>query len=93
LPNPGIAKTDASTAMEPSFHPFSELFVQLGLPEDEASIQSFIEAHSPIGADVRLADAPFWTDAQAALLREQFIADAEWAEVVDQLNLALHRAD
>ncbi len=79
--------------MEQTFPSFSQLFVQLGLPDDEASIQSFIKTHSPIAADVRLADAPFWTPAQASLLREQFLADAEWAETVDQLNLALHRAD
>jgi hypothetical protein len=79
--------------MDQSFHPFSELFVQLGLPEDEASIQQFIETHSPIPQETKLADAPFWTPSQSAFLREQFMADAEWAEPVDQLNLALHRAD
>jgi hypothetical protein len=79
--------------MDATFHPFSELFGQLGLPDDEASIQAFIRSHSPMGAHVRLADAPFWTPSQAALLREQFIADAEWVETIDQLNLALHRAD
>jgi len=79
--------------MDSSFHPFSELFAQLGLPEDEASIQQFIRDHSPIAADVKLADAAFWTPAQASLLREQFIADAEWVETIDQLNLALHRAE
>ena len=78
--------------MDNTFHPFSELFAQLGLPNDEASIQTFIKQHSPLNADVRLADAPFWTPSQASLLRQQILEDAEWAEVVDQLNLALHRA-
>jgi hypothetical protein len=77
--------------MDSSFHSISELFAQLGLPNDEASMQAFIKQHSPLPADVRLADAPFWTESQAQLLREEFIEDAEWAEVVDQLNLALHR--
>jgi len=68
---------------------YCELFEQLGLPSDEASITAFIQKHGPLPASVRLEDAPFWTPAQAALLREQTVADAEWAEVVDQLNLAL----
>ncbi|MGN6828419.1 DUF2789 domain-containing protein [Paucibacter sp. M5-1] len=76
--------------METSFHRFSDLFAQLGLPSDEAEIRSFISSHRPLPADMRLADAPFWSPAQAALLREQVRQDADWAEVIDQLNVALH---
>ncbi|MCU7370913.1 DUF2789 domain-containing protein [Paucibacter sp. O1-1] len=76
--------------METSFHRFSDLFAQLGLPSDEAEIRSFIGSHRPLPADMRLADAPFWSPAQAALLREQVRQDADWAEVIDQLNVALH---
>ena len=75
--------------MEKSFHRFSELFSQLGLPMDEAGIRAFLKTHSPLPDDVLLADAPFWTPAQAALLREELLEDADWAEVVDQLNTAL----
>jgi hypothetical protein len=75
--------------MEKSFHRFSELFAQLGLPADPQGIQDFLAAHTPLAADVLLADAPFWTAAQAALLREEICEDADWAEVVDQLNAAL----
>jgi hypothetical protein len=39
--------------------------------------------------DCRLADAPFWDKAQADFLRQQLLADADWVEVVDQLNLLL----
>jgi hypothetical protein len=35
-------------------------------------------------------EAPFWTPAQAKALRDMLLDDADWAEVVDQLNLALH---
>ncbi|MDC6167403.1 DUF2789 domain-containing protein [Paucibacter sp. XJ19-41] len=76
--------------METSFHRFSDLFAQLGLPSDEAGIRRFIGSHRPLPADMRLADAPFWSPAQAALLREQVRQDADWAEVIDQLNAALH---
>ncbi len=76
--------------MEKSIHPFSELFAQLGLPSDEASIQGFIRSHAPLPGDVRLEEAPFWSPAQAQLLREERIDDADWIETIDQLNLALH---
>jgi hypothetical protein len=75
--------------MEKSFHRFSELFAQLGLRMDAAGIGEFLEAHSPLPADGLLADAPFWTPAQATLLREELLEDADWAEVIDRLNAAL----
>ncbi|WP_343637085.1 DUF2789 domain-containing protein [Roseateles sp.] len=76
--------------MEPVVHPFSALFEQLGLPAGEADIRAFIEDHRPLPGDVRVQEAPFWTPAQAKALRDMLLDDADWAEVVDQLNLALH---
>ena len=76
--------------MEPTVHPFSELFAQLGLPSDHASIQDFIATHSPMPDGVRLEDASFWSASQAQLLREERQDDADWANVVDRLNVALH---
>ena len=76
--------------MEHAIHPFSELFAQLGLPDDRASIQQFIATHSPLPDGMRLEEAPFWTPAQAQLLREERLDDADWAMVVDRLNVALH---
>jgi hypothetical protein len=75
--------------MQQFFHRFSALFAQLGLPQEPDAIRDFITAHSPLDPAVRLEDAPFWTPAQAALLREELLGDADWAEVVDQLNAAL----
>lgn len=75
--------------MEKPFHRFSDLFAQLGLAADPVSIETFLRTHSPLPDAVRLADAPFWTAAQSALLREELLEDADWAEVVDQLNGAL----
>lgn len=77
--------------MERSFHRFTELFAQLGLPSDVESIRRFIESHSPVAAGTRLEEAPFWTAAQAQMLAELIAQDADWAEVADQLNVALHR--
>ena len=76
--------------MESTVHPFSELFAQLGLANDSASIQQFIATHSPLPNGVRLEDAPFWSHAQSQLLREERHDDADWAMVVDRLNVALH---
>lgn len=76
----------------PLHHHFTELFAQLGLPTDEPGIGQFLAAHRPLAANVALAEAPFWNPAQAAFLREEILEDADWAEVVDQLNAALRAA-
>jgi len=68
---------------------FNDLFAQLGLPCDDAGIRAFLAAHSPLAAGVGLPEAPFWTPAQKAFLRESVAQDAEWAVLVDQLSAAL----
>ncbi len=75
--------------MEPSVHSLRNLFEQLGLPGGEAEIERFVATHRPLAAGLLLADAPFWTAAQAQFLREEVEDDADWAEIVDQLNLML----
>lgn len=76
--------------METTTHNLTNLFDQLGLPSDNASIDIFIQKHSPFATDTLLSDAFFWTPAQAAFLREEIVHDADWAEVIDQLNQQLH---
>ena len=68
---------------------FKDLFSQLGLPNDNDSIGQFIEANSPLDPSTPLANAAFWTRSQASFLKEQILADADWAGLVDQLNTAL----
>lgn len=75
--------------MEQPVHSLSTLFAQLGLPNDPASIERFVNQHKPLSDDVELADAPFWNRGQASFLREEIIEDADWAEVIDQLNVML----
>ncbi|WEN41851.1 hypothetical protein CKCBHOJB_01428 [Thauera sp. GDN1] len=75
--------------MDMPTHRLGELFAQLGLGSDAASIEAFIRTHSPLADTVKIADAPFWTPAQAAFLREKLNEDADWAELVDQLSAAL----
>ena len=74
-------------------HNLCNLFAQLGLLSDEAAIEHFIKTHRPLTTSVALSDAPFWTPAQAAFLREEILKDADWAEVIDQLNAKLHAND
>ncbi len=68
----------------------STLFEQLGLPSDQASIDNFIATHRPLPNHVKVSEAPFWSEAQGAFLKEQLLDDAEWAPVVDELNVRLH---
>ncbi|MEO7345023.1 MAG: DUF2789 domain-containing protein [Methylotenera sp.] len=76
--------------MEASIHTISNLFAQLGLPTDQLAIDNFIRTHSHLATDVLLSEALFWTAAQASFLREEILKDADWAEVIDQLNASLH---
>ena len=75
--------------MESPVHNLPSLFKQLGLPDDPVSIEKFVAVHSPLKPDLNLADAFFWSESQRAFLREEILEDADWAEVVDELNLML----
>lgn len=72
--------------MEKSQHTLNDLFAQLGLPALSTEIDNFVASHSSRPSGMVLAAAPFWTPAQAAFLREKILEDADWAEVIDQLN-------
>lgn len=76
--------------MESSIHTLNNLFAQLGLPSDDIEIESFIKTHSHLASNISLSEASFWTPAQASFLCEEIINDADWAEVIDQLNARLH---
>ncbi|UAW97285.1 DUF2789 domain-containing protein [Halopseudomonas nanhaiensis] len=66
------------------------LFEQLGLDSDEASIDNFIAEHRPLPDEVKVTEAPFWSEGQAAFLRESLMDDADWEPIVDELNVRLH---
>ena len=76
--------------MDKPIHPLSEIFQQLGLPDDPVEIDRFITTHSPLDDDIKLVDAPFWNDSQRDFLKEKYIADDDWIPMIDQLNEALH---
>jgi len=75
--------------MDTTTHDLTTLFEQLGLAGDTSSIDAFIDAHRPLAAGVRLAEAPFWNEGQSAFLSEALSEDADWAERVDELDARL----
>ena len=75
--------------MEAHLHLMTELFVQLGLPSDPPSIQGFLARHRPLPSHLQLAEAPFWSAAQAAFLREGLADDGDWALIIDKLDAGL----
>ncbi|MFJ5255226.1 DUF2789 domain-containing protein [Pseudomonas sp. NPDC088414] len=77
--------------MEQPTHSLPSLFEQLGLSSDPVSIEQFIATHSPLKPELHLADAFFWSKSQADFLRGEILDDADWAEVVDQLNVLLRK--
>jgi len=56
----------------------------------KASINSSPHIHR-LKPELHLADAFFWSPSQAELLREEILDDADWAEVVDQLDVLLRK--
>jgi hypothetical protein len=68
----------------------SDLFDQLGLASDEASINRFIEEHKSLNKGTHLHEAPYWDEAQRAFLQEAIAADADWIVLIDELNVRLH---
>lgn len=61
-------------------HNLNAPFAQLGLADTDEAIDRFIGAHQGMDRAIPLADAPFWTDAQAAFLRQAIAEDADWAD-------------
>lgn len=77
--------------MQPVAYDLPLLFLQLGLPAEPEQIECFIVQHSPLPQEMGITEAPFWTPAQAKLLQDGLLVDADWCEAVDQLNVRLHQ--
>ncbi|GGW89818.1 DUF2789 domain-containing protein [Alteromonas halophila] len=67
-----------------------DLFGQLGLDNSDAAIDAFIEEHRGMNPSRHIEQAPFWNESQKTFLQSALDDDAEWAEVIDQLNAQLH---
>jgi hypothetical protein len=72
-------------------HTINDLFAQLGLPNEEGDVREFVAQHGSMPDGVLLADAAFWSASQSRFLRQEILEDADWAQVIDELNLMLHR--
>ena len=76
--------------METPIHTAATLFDQLGLDSSNEAINDFIREHQ-LEADVALEDAPFWKAWQVDFFQEVRTLDADWVEVVDELDASLHK--
>lgn len=75
--------------MEMHNHPLPSLFDQLGLGSTELEINSFITKHAPIFGE--LENAKFWNVSQSSFLKQAKDEDADWSEIVDQLDALLRK--
>lgn len=74
--------------MDRSVHTMTELFDQLGLASDDNSIQQFVRKQKPNNYQ-SLLEMDCWTDAQKAFIEEALGDDADWCELIDQLDARL----
>ena len=61
----------------------------MGLADRPAEIAAFLARHRPLPAKTVLADAPFWSAEQSRFLREGIADNADWAQVVSELDASL----
>ncbi|HHF3274750.1 TPA: DUF2789 domain-containing protein [Vibrio alginolyticus] len=75
--------------MEMHQHGMAELFQQLGLGSSPQEMKDFINQHRHKRDSAPLHEARFWTMSQANFLKQAIEEDADWAELVDQLDVML----
>ena len=75
--------------MEMHQHSMPDLFMQLGLESSDDNIREFVKTHSGLVVGTVLHEAFFWSPSQAAFLKQAIDEDADWAELVDQLDAML----
>ncbi len=75
--------------MDTSFHIVKDLFLQIGLPNDNHDIDNFIRENKGIPSSIPIWEADFWTQSQAAFLKESYDEDSDWVEAVDHLDSLL----
>ncbi len=70
--------------MRGNVNTLSDVFRQLGLPADPASIADFIARHQGVWPD-----APVWTASQKSFLEEAIAQDADWSLPAETLSSLL----
>ncbi|MGF1703243.1 DUF2789 domain-containing protein [Photobacterium makurazakiensis] len=76
--------------METFNHNLTSLFSQLGLNNSKEFIESFLAEHH-LSQNEQLSDASFWHPSQKRFLKESQEQDADWCEVIDQLDALLRK--
>ncbi|MBB1270557.1 DUF2789 domain-containing protein [Shewanella sp. SR44-3] len=76
--------------MDTTQNDIKHLFQQLGLAFQPKDIEDFIN-NNKIPADIHLAEAAFWNSAQRHFLKESLNEDAQWSELIDQLDVLLRK--
>ncbi|KJF85197.1 DUF2789 family protein [Photobacterium phosphoreum] len=76
--------------MEAFNHNLANLFSQLGLDNSTDFIEYFLHTHS-LTPSQKLAEAPFFAPAQQQFINEAQQQDADWSEVIDQLDTLLRK--
>lgn len=77
--------------MESQVHSMSDLFDQLGLPSNNEAIEDFISKHKSKTDGQPIHELEIWTPAQAEFLKQVWVDDADWVEVVDELSARLSK--
>jgi hypothetical protein len=75
--------------MEAPIHSVVSLFDQLGLDSSKEGINEFITKNGKLSGNIELHKASFWNISQATFLKNMLDDDADWAEIVDQLDAML----
>ncbi|PWI34339.1 DUF2789 domain-containing protein [Vibrio albus] len=75
--------------MEMCQHRMAELFEQLGLGNSPEEIKDFVKNHRNKRDSAPIHEASFWTASQSDFLKQAIEQDADWAELVDQLDVML----
>jgi hypothetical protein len=65
-----------------------QLFEQLGLNSSNLAIARFIKHHR-LPEDTKLQAAAFWSKSQRQFINDSLQQDADWCEVIDQLDALL----
>jgi hypothetical protein len=76
--------------MEQFQHDLSHLFRQLGLNDSNDFIQAFILKHQ-LTQQQHITDAPFFSTTQRGFIKECQEQDADWCDVIDQLDTLLRK--
>lgn len=75
---------------EPSYD-INDLFAQLGLDSSNEAVDKFIEDNQ-LPKEEELIHSNIWNEKQRMFLQEEWKKDAVWVEIIDELNVRLHRS-